>query len=105
MIQEPKKGVSYSFVLSKNLMLPSHKSVLMALGCRTLHDVACRDDLTQVQKVGLKYFDDFEVKIPREEVELLFTTVRKAAAAVTADLMQITLEMAENEVCSSFVLV
>lgn len=48
--------------------------------------------------MGLKYFDDFELKIPRKEVELLFLTVRKATAAVIATMMEMTPETVENEV-------
>ena len=38
-------------------------------GCRTLEDVRKREDLTDAQKIGLKYFDDIQIRIPRDEVQ------------------------------------
>ena len=52
-------------------------------GCRTLDDVrkkveAGEISLTEQQRVGFKYFDDFEKKIPREQVARAETIVREA---------------------------
>lgn len=53
-------------------------------GCRTLEDVRKKVDageisLTEQQRVGLKYFQDFEKKIPRDEVARAEAIVREVA--------------------------
>ncbi|KAJ3371300.1 hypothetical protein HDU91_005434 [Kappamyces sp. JEL0680] len=40
-------------------------------GCRTLDDLRKRPDLTETQKIGLRYFDDLQKRIPRAAVEEL----------------------------------
>jgi len=37
--------------------------------------------LTEMQKIGLKYYEDFKVRIPRSEVEALLAKVREACFA------------------------
>ena len=37
-------------------------------GCRSLADVAALPHLTEQQRTGLKYFHDFDQRIPRAEV-------------------------------------
>jgi DNA polymerase lambda len=49
-----------------------------AAGCRTLDAVRGRSDLTEQQRVGLKYYDDFEQRIPRPEVAECERLVRQA---------------------------
>lgn len=49
-----------------------------AAGCRTLEAVRGRSDLTEQQRVGLKYYDDFEQRIPRAEVAECERLVRQA---------------------------
>ncbi|KAI9173061.1 hypothetical protein H9P43_007192 [Blastocladiella emersonii ATCC 22665] len=55
-----------------------------AKGYRTLDD-ARRDDLgvlSRVQKIGVKYYDDLQLRIPRDEVHDLYMAVLEVARAV-----------------------
>ncbi|TNV77429.1 hypothetical protein FGO68_gene15942 [Halteria grandinella] len=47
-----------------------------------------------MQKIGLKYYDDFLKKIPRTEVELLLATVKQACLSLYKDI--------QVEACGSF---
>lgn len=48
-------------------------------GMRSLEDIKKRTDLSQVHLLGLKYYDDTLVKIPREQVELIGKQVESYA--------------------------
>ncbi len=56
-------------------------------GWRDLDDVIEYgwDTLSRVQQIGLKYYDDFQEKIPREEVERIAATVVQHAKKVRDD--------------------
>lgn len=57
-------------------------------GCRTLADVQTKvTNLTAMQRVGLHYFEDFEVRVPRAEV----AEAQELVAEVTADTLQVRL--------------
>lgn len=47
-----------------------------AQGFRTLEDLRTRARLTRTQQIGLKYYDDFNTRIPREEVTRIETIVK-----------------------------
>ncbi|CAD7699589.1 unnamed protein product [Ostreobium quekettii] len=49
-------------------------------GCRSIDDVRRRGDLTETQVVGLKYYEDFQQTIPRDEVEAIAEEVCALAA-------------------------
>jgi len=54
-----------------------------ALGCRNVDDVAQKAaagefKLSEQQRVGIKYYTDFQIKIPREEVAVAERLVREA---------------------------
>ncbi len=51
-------------------------------GCRTLDDVRKRKDLTEQQLVGLKYFDDFQERIPADVVGHVEEIVQNAVRRV-----------------------
>lgn len=44
-------------------------------GLRTLEDVAADGNLTQSQKIGLKYHNEIQETIPRQEVEEIMLVV------------------------------
>jgi hypothetical protein len=48
-----------------------------AQGFRTLDDLRKRARLTRTQQIGLKYYEDFNTRIPREEVTRLERIVNK----------------------------
>lgn len=58
-------------------MGPRGAEKLYAKGIKTIEDLKKKPEvLTEMQKVGLKYFDDFNQRIPRSEVEQLLEKVR-----------------------------
>lgn len=67
----------------------------LAAGCTCLSDVAARSDLTELQCVGVKYFEDFQQKIPRQEVLQIYSTVKKAVIHVIAQLTHSTVHQSE----------
>jgi len=46
-----------------------------AQGFRTLDDLRLRARLTRTQQIGLEYYDDFNTRIPRDEVTRIETIV------------------------------
>eukprot|EP00877_Chromochloris_zofingiensis_P009472 jgi/Chrzof1/4779/Cz14g26050.t1 len=50
-----------------------------AAGCRTLDDIRRRSDLTVLQQFGLKFHDEFQQRIPRDEVREAEAMLRAAA--------------------------
>eukprot|EP00884_Botryococcus_braunii_P020197 jgi/Botrbrau1/6861/Bobra.152_2s0020.1 len=51
-------------------------------GCRSLEDVRLRSDLSEQQLVGLKYFDDFQLRIPASVVAQVEEVVQNAVLDV-----------------------
>jgi DNA polymerase lambda len=70
---------------------PSIAERWYTLGCRTIDDVKKKVkenklNLTEQQKVGLKYFNDLELKIPREQVAIAESIVREATFELVEQL-------------------
>ncbi|XP_057832265.1 DNA polymerase lambda isoform X2 [Cryptomeria japonica] len=61
---------------------PTTASKLYERGHRTLEDLKKDDSLTTTQKIGLKFFDDINKKIPRHEVEDMEALLQKAAECI-----------------------
>ncbi|AOW03966.1 hypothetical protein B0I72DRAFT_138495 [Yarrowia lipolytica] len=55
-------------------------------GYRTLDDIAKKATLTPNQKVGLEHYDDFQERIPRDEVTRHFMVVQKAAHEIDPEV-------------------
>ncbi|XP_013865647.1 DNA polymerase lambda [Austrofundulus limnaeus] len=56
-------------------------------GFRTLEDIRTKANLNNTQKIGLKHYDDFLDRMPREEAAAIEKVVRDAAQAVDAGLV------------------
>ncbi|CAF2100482.1 unnamed protein product [Rotaria magnacalcarata] len=61
-----------------------------AQGFRTLDDLRKRARLTRAQQIGLKYYDDFNARIPRDEVTRIETIVKQTANEAVPGLMMET---------------
>jgi DNA polymerase/3'-5' exonuclease PolX len=67
--EDPNFGI-YEALLKIYGVGPAKAKGLMAEGIKTLEDLKKREDLlTTAQKIGLKYYDDFTLRIPREEMQ------------------------------------
>ncbi|CAJ1052678.1 DNA polymerase lambda [Xyrichtys novacula] len=56
-------------------------------GFRTLEDIRTKAHLTNTQKIGLKHYDDFLDRMPREEAGAIEKVVRDAAHAIDPHLL------------------
>lgn len=56
-------------------------------GFRSLDDIRAKANLTAQQAIGLKHYEDFLDRMPREEAAQIEETVRKAAQVITPELM------------------
>ncbi|XP_057494834.1 DNA polymerase lambda isoform X2 [Actinidia eriantha] len=61
---------------------PATALKLYEKGHRTLDDLKNEDSLTNAQRLGLKYFDDIKMRIPRHEVQEMDLLLQKAAQEV-----------------------
>ena len=52
-------------------------SFLLNKGYKSLEELSKKDDLTFQQKIGIKYYNDINEKMPREEVARIETHVCK----------------------------
>jgi DNA polymerase/3'-5' exonuclease PolX len=59
---------------------PSLAEKFYQQGCRSLADLEIRKDLTDQQKVGLLYYEDFSLKISRDTVEKIANIVKREAS-------------------------
>ena len=69
----------------------------IAAGCRSIADVQRRTDLTEIQRVGLRYYEEFQRRIPRSEVEAVYLLVRKSVIRTVARLIHVTLRRCESQ--------
>ena len=58
-----------------------------AKGYRTIEDLKRSDKLTQQQKIGVKYYEEFQKRIPREEVDTLSGVVFKNALEIDSEFI------------------
>ncbi|ODV92516.1 hypothetical protein CANCADRAFT_1110 [Tortispora caseinolytica NRRL Y-17796] len=55
-------------------------------GCRTLDDIKQRSDLSAAQQVGIRYFDELVLRIPRAEVKNHYAFIKGEAAKLDASI-------------------
>ncbi|KAI0284907.1 hypothetical protein BC826DRAFT_973144 [Russula brevipes] len=58
-------------------------------GCRTLEDIRQRKGgitLSQAQAIGLKYYDDINTRMPREEASEIFGAIKSIACGSTSEV-------------------
>jgi DNA polymerase IV len=65
---------------------PSQANMWIQNGCRTRDDLRTRVKLTPNQQIGLDHYEDFNTRIPREQVTALGDMVKKAAASIDPDV-------------------
>ncbi|KAM9325049.1 DNA polymerase lambda [Gastrophryne carolinensis] len=58
-------------------------------GFRNLDDIRSKANLTSQQAIGLKHYDDFLDRMPREEAGKIEETVRKAAKDIDPELLSV----------------
>ncbi|XP_070683685.1 DNA polymerase lambda [Pempheris klunzingeri] len=58
-------------------------------GFRTLEDIRTKAHLSNVQKIGLKHYDDFLDRMPREEAAAIEKVVRDATQAIDPQLIAV----------------
>uniref|UniRef100_A0A069DYM9 DNA polymerase n=1 Tax=Panstrongylus megistus TaxID=65343 RepID=A0A069DYM9_9HEMI len=62
---------------------PAKAQELVKMGIKTIEDLQNnKDKLNHHQLIGLKYFEDFEKKIPRQEIEVIEKIVRKEIGTI-----------------------
>lgn len=55
------------------------------------------DTLTKNQKIGLKYLEDLEIRIPRKKIDLMFEVVRDTLYEIVGSP-----DLHDIEVCGSY---
>lgn len=75
----------------------------IAAKCKSLEDVAHLPNLTEMQRVGISYHDDFQKKIPRNEATQIFQQVRRTTLFVIARMLDTTLCRCQSTVSLSFI--
>lgn len=63
-------------------------------GCRTLEDLKDRDDVTNQQRIGIKYYDDIPKRIPYKRVARFNDKLQEIVANVNKDIIA--------QICGSF---
>ena len=61
-------------------------SAFVAQGHRTLEDLKLKASLTNNQRIGIEHYDDFQSRIPREEVTRHGAYVRKMLDQISSDI-------------------
>ncbi|XP_011163672.1 DNA polymerase beta [Solenopsis invicta] len=78
-IKKDETNVSISLLARVSGIGPAKAKELVEAGIKTLEDLKKHQNkLTHHQKLGLKYFDDFEKKIPRAEIVEIEKILKKA---------------------------
>ncbi|KUJ20319.1 DNA polymerase lambda [Mollisia scopiformis] len=65
---------------------PSEASKFIQAGHKTLEDLRTKARLTEGQEIGLEHYDDFNTRIPRDEMTALGVIVKETAKAIDPDV-------------------
>ncbi|XP_014204780.1 DNA polymerase beta [Copidosoma floridanum] len=85
-IRKDESNVAINLLTRITGIGPAKAKELVNAGITTIEDLKKNQDkLTHHQKIGLKYFEDFETKIPREEIEALESVVKKSITDIDKD--------------------
>lgn len=80
-INKDESNVAINLLTRVSGIGPSKAKELVDAGIKNLEDLKKHQDtLTHHQKLGLKYFEDFEKKIPREEIQQIEEILKKSIA-------------------------
>jgi DNA polymerase/3'-5' exonuclease PolX len=97
-LQSSEKNIARGMLSEVWGIGPSKANELYTMGIKTLEDLSKRTDLlNRNQKIGLKYFEDLQRKIPREKVAKMFDFVRNII-----ETLVISLDMYCVEICGSY---
>ncbi|XP_073977628.1 DNA polymerase beta-like [Rhodnius prolixus] len=67
---------------------PAKAQELLKMGIKTIEVLKNnKDKLNHHQLIGLKYLEDFEIKIPRKEIEIIENIIRKEIGTVDEDYL------------------
>lgn len=66
---------------------PKTAAELYSQGFRTLDDLRTKAKLTKAQQIGLKYFEDFKQRIPRDEVERIEKLIKETCEKIKPGLI------------------
>ena len=79
--------VTILFLSRFNLSNLDHGHAHLSKGYRTLDDLRTKAKLTRQQLIGLKYYDEFLQRIPRDEAARIEKTVKDAALSIKEGLI------------------
>ncbi|KAK6627172.1 hypothetical protein RUM44_009649 [Polyplax serrata] len=88
-LEEIRKNEKYQAILLLTRVSgigPAKAKELVDLGIRSLEDLEKhKDKLTHHQKIGLKYFHDFELRIPRKEISEIEKVIRDEITGIDGE--------------------
>ncbi|XP_076233954.1 DNA polymerase beta [Calliopsis andreniformis] len=80
-INKDESNIAINLLTRVSGIGPAKAKELVDAGIKTLQNLKKHQDkLNHHQKIGLKYFEDFEKRIPREEIELIEKIMKEAIA-------------------------
>ncbi|CAL1675724.1 unnamed protein product [Lasius platythorax] len=87
-IKKDENNVAISLLARVSGIGPAKAKELVDAGIKTLEDLKKHQNrLTHHQKLGLKYFDDFEKKVPRAEIVQIEKILKEAIKEINRDYL------------------
>lgn len=85
-IKQDENNVAINLLTRVSGIGPTKAKELVDAGIKTIEDLKKHQDkLTHHQKIGLKYFEDFEKRIPRKEIEEIEKILKDAIKELSED--------------------